>query len=29
LLAIGIHNAWDSITHIVTGGADRPAEKES
>ena len=29
LLAIGIHNAWDSITHIVTGGADLPAEKES
>lgn len=29
LLAIGIHNAWDSITHIVTGGADRPVEKES
>jgi hypothetical protein len=23
LLIIGIHNAWDSITHIVTGGADR------
>jgi hypothetical protein len=22
LLVIGIHNAWDSITHIVVGGAD-------
>lgn len=29
LLIIGIHNAWDSITHIVTGGADQPAGSDS
>jgi uncharacterized membrane protein len=22
LILIGVHNAWDSITHIVVGGAD-------
>jgi len=22
LVLIGVHNAWDSITHIVAGGAD-------
>jgi lipid-A-disaccharide synthase-like uncharacterized protein len=29
LLAIGIHNAWDSITHIVTGAAEQAVGKDS
>jgi len=25
LLLIGIHNAWDSVTHLVTSGFDKDA----
>jgi uncharacterized membrane protein len=27
LILIGVHNAWDSITHIVTGAAEEEAAK--